>query len=127
VDDSLFDETLALSLVELAEDVMSRALVLETDDLCVAHAPDRIMSGRRPSHKNEIKDSIHWGLYLEPSRRLVEVGHARDRIFVGANKSGFWDDKNTPSLHPGLLDGADTAGLKFLGKLDDALRVLGVS
>lgn len=124
-DDSLFDPTLARRLIELAEDVMNRAIVLERDDSCVARALDRVMSRRRPSHKNEIKDSIHWEHYLELSRRLSQAGHAQLRIFVSANKSDFWFG-NQPSLHPDLDQEASEAGLKFFGRLDEALREMGI-
>ena len=110
----------------LAEGLMNQAVILEKDVFCVDRALSRVMDKRRPSHKKEIKDSIHWEHYLELSRRLGESGHAHPRIFVSANKADFWFDKDNSSLHPDLKDEADASGLQSFGKLDDALRVLGM-
>jgi len=127
MDLGLFDASLAQNLVELAEDVMDRAVVLERDDSCVARALERVMSQQRPSHKNQIKDSIHWEHYLELSRRLMAAGHSRDlRVFVSANKADFWANRDTPQIHPDLEAEAQAAGLRFFGRLDEALRELGL-
>jgi hypothetical protein len=113
-------------LVDLAERVMNQAVVLEREVPCVERALSRVLDKRRPSHKKEIKDSIHWEHYLELSRKLGGAGHALPRIFVSANKTDFWFNKDTPVLHPDLKDEADASGLLFFGKLDDALRLLGI-
>jgi len=128
VDTSLFESTLAERLAGSAEEVMDHALFLKRDDSCVERALGRVMDHSRPSHKNQIKDSIHWEHYLELSRQLAAAGHDQDRIFVSANKSDFWADvkNNDSSLHPDLIDEAKAVGLQFRGKLNDALRILGV-
>jgi PIN domain len=125
-DPGLFDSTLVQKLVELAEDVMNHAVILEKDDSCVALALDRVMDGRWPSHRNEIKDSIHWEHYLELSRQLGAAGHAQARIFVSANKADFWANRDSPAIHPDLEAEARAAGLRFFGRLDEALRSLGI-
>ncbi len=51
---------LADRLVALAENLLQQALVIGRDDECVERALGRVMDRRRPSHKMEIKDSIHW-------------------------------------------------------------------
>jgi hypothetical protein len=130
IDDGLFDPALVRNLVKLAEDLMDRAVVLERDDSCVERALVRVMDRRRPSHQNEIKDSIHWEHYLELSRRLVVAGHNQHRIFVSANKADFWakdnQNKPIPSLHADLDAEAKEAGLDFFGRMDEALHRLGV-
>ena len=84
------------------------------------------MERRRPSHKNEIKDSIHWEHYLEFSRRLESLpGTLHDRLFVSANKADFWANRETPVLHPDLETEALEASLQFFGRLDHALRFAG--
>jgi hypothetical protein len=126
MDEALFEPTIALRLMELSENVMNHAMVLARDDSCVGRALERVMSRRRPSHKNQIKDSIHWEHYLELSRRLKQAGHLPLRIFVSANKSDFWREKDQPSLHPDLEQEATDAGLGFFGRLDSALRKIDV-
>jgi hypothetical protein len=125
-EDGLFDSTLASRLTELAENVMNHAIVLEKEDSCVARALERVMMKRRPAHKNQIKDSIHWEHYLELSRHLRLAGHVPLRLFVSANKSDFWRKKDQPSLHPDLEQEATDAGLGFFGRLDAALQTIGV-
>lgn len=117
---------LATALAALAEDLLNRSIVLGKDAACIERALDRVMDRRRPSHKREIKDSIHWEHYLELSRRLALAGHAEGRFFVSGNKADFWVNPGRPALHPDLEREADAAGLRFFGRLDLALRELGV-
>ena len=63
-------------LVALALGVLDQAMILEKDESCVERALGRVMDRKRPSHKNYIKDSIHWEHYLELSRRLVAADHS---------------------------------------------------
>lgn len=123
----LADVRLTTSLVALAEKLMSEALVIEKDAGCIERALGRVMDKRRPSHKKEIKDSIHWEHYLELSRLLGAAGHAQGRIFVSANKADFWANRDVPTIHPDLGPEADAAGLWFFGRLDEALRALGIA
>jgi PIN domain len=133
IDPGLFDAKLVRELVGelvgLAQSVMDFATVLEKDASCVALALERVMTHLRPSHKNEIKDSIHWEHYLELSRQLKAASHTQPRIFVSANKEDFWhkvDKIYHPTINHELKVETDAAGLQFLGKLDDALGVLGI-
>ena len=131
--DRIADEpALSRSLLELAENILDHSIVLEKDATCVNKALERVMAHRRPSHKNEIKDSINWEHYLELSTRLINSGHDEDRIFVSANRKDFWTDvegkekEKRPTIHRDLEAEANAAGLQFFGRLDEALRVLGV-
>ena len=82
---------------------------------------------QRPSHRKEIKDSIHLEHYLELSRQLHGPGYAHPTIFVSSNSSDFWADKNTPSQpHVDLRADLTSANLTFYGRLDLALRHLGM-
>jgi hypothetical protein len=76
---------LVQGLVDLAERLMSRSMVLETDDLCIQRALSRVMDRQRPSHKGQIKDSIH----LELSRQLSQAGFSEPIVFVSGNKADF--------------------------------------
>jgi hypothetical protein len=117
---------LTSGLINLAEGLMNQAIVIEKDVKCVERALERVMDRKRPSHKKEIKDSIHWEHYLELSRALETAGHTQDRLFVSANKADFWVNRDTPAIHPDLEDEAHLAGLRFFGRLDEALRSLGI-
>src|SRR5262249_31998108 len=87
----------------------------------------RVKLKKRPSHKKEIKDSIHLEHYLELARQLRDSGYAQPTIFVSTNSSDFWQDKNTPSqAHPHLRAELTAANLRFFGRLDFALRLLGL-
>ena len=43
-------------------------------------AIDRVKQKRRPSHKKEIKDSIHLEHYLEISRQLHAAGYTQPAL-----------------------------------------------
>jgi hypothetical protein len=77
--------------------VIRGAMILKEDNTCVMRAVQRVKRRKRPSHKKEIKDSIHLEHYLELSRQLHVVGYTQPTIFVSSNSSDFWADKNTPS------------------------------
>jgi hypothetical protein len=111
-------------LVKLAEDLLNQAVVLIKDDLCVERALERLMEKRRPSHSKEIKDSIHLEHYLEFCRQLRQANFAPRCVFVSANKSDFWKDKETPIIHPDLDDDLQSVGLEFYGRLEAAVGQL---
>ena len=122
---SFASRSLADGLVALASAVLDRSMVIAKDESCVERALGRVMDRKRPSHKNLIKDSIHWEHYLELSRRLVAAGHSQGRFFVSANKSDFRAGTD-PTIHPDLMDEMLAAGLQFSGRMDVALRKLGL-
>jgi hypothetical protein len=121
---SLAEMPLVQKLNDLAEALMSRAMILEKDGDCIERALDRLMAKRRPSHSKELKDSIHLEHYLELCRRLRH-GHFVERcLFVSANKSDFWQDKTNPKIHPDLESELQGVGLEFFGKLEAAVGQL---
>ncbi len=115
---------LVQGLIDLAERLMDRALILETDGDCIQRALSRVMDRQRPSHKGQIKDSIHLEHYLELSRQLSQAGFSEPILFVSGNKADFWD--GPPQLHRDLRDEFAAAGLQFFGKLEAALGRLGI-
>jgi hypothetical protein len=122
-----FDAKLLVQgLIDLAEKLMNQAVVLIKDDLCVERALERLMEKRRPSHSKEIKDSIHLEHYLEFCRQLRQANFAPRCVFVSANKSDFWKDKETPIIHPDLDDDLQSVGLEFYGRLEAAVGQLGI-
>jgi hypothetical protein len=115
---------LVQGLVDLAENLMSRAILLDREGSCIEMALSRVMDKRRPSHKGEIKDSIHLEHYLELSRRLSQARYPQPLLFVSGNKADFWE--GPPRIHRDLEIELQSAGLQFFGKLDAALGQLGI-
>ena len=72
------------------------------------------MDRRRPSHKGQIKDSIHLEHYLEFSRQLRQARFSEPIIFVSGSKADVWDGPR--QLHRNLKDEFDTAGLQCFGR-----------
>jgi hypothetical protein len=114
------------ALTGLAESLIRSSILLREDRECVLRALHRVKWKRRPSHKHEIKDSIHLEHYLEISRRLRTSGYGELVVFVSTNSSDFWEDKNRPTPHPDLIGELEDAGLEFFGRLPLALRRLGI-
>ena len=115
---------LVQGLVELAERLMDRAMVLERDDTCIERALARVMDRRRPSHQGGIKDSIHLEHYLEFSRQLSQARFSEPQLFVSGNKADFWE--GPPRIHRDLEIELQAVGLQFFGKLNAALGRLGI-
>jgi hypothetical protein len=121
------DPRLVDELTSLAESLIRASTVLKEDRACVMRALRRVKHKKRPSHKREIKDSIHFEHYLELSRGLRGAGYGQPVVFVSTNSSDFWEDKNTPEHpHPELSEDLTAAGLRFFGRLPLALRHLGI-
>jgi hypothetical protein len=113
------------ALTDLGESLIQQAVVLDEDNPCVMRALDRVKQKRRPSHKKEVKDSIHLEHYLEMSRQLHASGFTRPTFFVSTNAADFWTDKNTPAYpHVDLRAELAAVNLTFYGRLEFALRHL---
>lgn len=113
-------------LVRLAQEVIDQAAVLEQDQASVDLALGRVMARRRPSHKNQIKDSIHLEHYLALARQLRASGFGEPCLFVSGNKADFWAEGGVPRVHPNLEADLQAAGLTFYARLEDAVRRLGI-
>ncbi len=116
-------------LVDLAHRVIDRSAVLEQHRTSIDHALDRVMAKRRPSHKKQIKDSIHLEHYLELARQLRSAGLNHPCLFVSSNKSDFWAGRDKTYLqfiHPDLEPDFDSSGLTFFARLEKAVRSLGI-
>jgi hypothetical protein len=122
---SYCDPALVHALASLGESLIQSAIVLGEDIGCVIRAFDRVKQKRRPSHRNEIKDSIHLEHYQELARQLNAAGFVQPVIFVSTNKADFWTDTNTPEYpHVELHADMKAANLLFYGRLEFALRHL---
>jgi hypothetical protein len=115
--------TLVNDLTALAQEVMARAVVLDSDPVCVQRALDRVLAKRRPSHDGQIKDSIHLEHHLELSRLLHGGGYAQRRVFVSGNRADFWNG-SSPHIHPSIAPDLAAVGLEFFGDLRSAVGSL---
>ncbi len=113
------------ALTSLGESLIQSAIVLDEDNDCVMRALDRVKQKRRPSHKKEIKDSIHLEHYQELARQLNAAGFAQPVIFVSTNGADFWTNTNTPQYpHVDLRADMKAVNLLFYGRLEYALKHL---
>ena len=123
-----YDDPLLIdAFTSRSESLLGSSLVLEEDNACLISAIQRVKDKKRPSHKKEIKDSIHLEHYLELSSRLRVLGYSQPSLFVSTNKSDFWKNENNPrSPHLDLEAELGAAQLKFYGSMAFALRHLGI-
>jgi hypothetical protein len=113
------------ALTSLSESLIQSATVLDEDQNCLMRAFDRVKQKQRPSHKKEIKDSVHLEHYQELARQLNAAAFAQPVIFVSTNGADFWPDTNTPQYpHVDLRAELKTVALIFYGRLEYALRHL---
>jgi PIN domain len=113
------------ALTSLSESLIQSATVLDEDQNCLMRAFDRVKQKQRPSHKKEIKDSVHLEHYQELARQLNAAAFAQPVIFVSTNGADFWPDTNTPQYpHVDLRADLKTVALIFYGRLEYALRHL---
>ncbi len=117
---------LVASLRDLAQQLLAKAITIESDKACVQNALERVYAQRRPAQKGAIKDSIHLEHALELVRQLRQIGHSERCVFVSANRSDYWLSKGDSRLHPELNPEFSMLNLEFFGHLDHALGSLGV-
>ena len=119
-------QSLIDGLVNLARRVIDRAAILQQDRSSIDRALERVMNQRRPSHKNEIKDSIHLEHYLERARQLRAANYGEPCLFVSSNKADFWAAGGQSRIHPEIEPDFNAAGLTFYPRLEVAVRSLGI-
>ncbi len=112
--------------VDVTRRIIDRAVVLERDGACIDRALGRLMDQQRPSHKNQIKDSIHLEHYLDLARQLKALNYGKSCLFVSGNKADFWAESGKPRIHPDLESDLQAAGLTFFARLEEAVRRLGI-
>ena len=80
---------LLADLQTTAEMLLDVCWALEREQACVNAAVERVFARTRPSHKREVKDSIHLEHCLELARRIRHNGFAEEIIFASANKNDY--------------------------------------
>jgi len=96
---------------------------LQRDQTCVDAAINRVFARTRPSHKREVKDSIHLEHCLALARRLQHHGFADPIIFTSANRNDYGPAVGMQP-HPDLQ--ADFAGVAYFERLSAAIAHLGI-
>lgn len=108
---------------QLADNLLTQAIVLDRDQACLDRAVARLIAKRRPSHKKEIKDSMNLEQCLEFSARLHGAGFARPRVFVSSNTTDFAEHPS-PRLHPDLQPEFAACSLEYFPSLQGTLGSL---
>jgi len=81
--------SLLADLQATAEMLLDVCWVLERDQACVNAAVQRVFDRRRPSHRREVKDSLHLEHCLDLARRVRQLGFADPILFVSANRNDY--------------------------------------
>lgn len=109
---------------KLAEDLFSRAMVLDRDQACLDRAVTRLIAKRRPSHKKEMKDSMNLEQSFELSRQLQIAAFAPARVFVSSNTNDFAASATSSAVHPDLQREFAATGLEYFASMRAALASL---
>jgi len=80
---------LLADLQTTSEMLLDVCWALEREQACVNAAVQRVFDRTRPSHKREVKDSIHLEHCLELARRVRVNGFVEEIIFASANKNDY--------------------------------------
>lgn len=108
-----------------AEMLLDVCWALERQQDCVGAAVQRVFDRSRPSHKREVKDSIHLEHCLELARRVRHGGFAEEIIFVSANKSDY-GPAVAQQPHADLQPAFGDVNMSYYDGLDDAIADLGI-
>jgi hypothetical protein len=116
---------LLADLQTTAEMLLDLCWALERDQGCVNAAIQRVFDRRRPSHKREVKDSIHLEHCLELARRVRLNGFTDQIIFASANKNDY-GPAVAQQPHPELQPDFATVHMDYCDSLGDAIARLGI-
>jgi hypothetical protein len=108
-----------------AEMLFDACWELEREQACVNAAVQRVFDKRRPSHKREVKDSIHLEHCLELARRIRLQGFAEQIIFASANKNDY-GPAVAQQPHADLQRDFSAVNMTYFESLGDAIAHLGI-
>lgn len=99
--ESISDKNLLEDLERLADDILSRTIFIETEEIA-DKALDRVSLKRAPANKkNEFKDCAVWETMILVSERINEVNQPDDnynKIFYSVNTDDFIDKSREPKI-----------------------------
>jgi hypothetical protein len=116
---------LLADLQTTAEMLLDACWKLERDQACVNAAVQRVFDRTRPSHKREIKDSIHLEHCLELARRVRDDGFAEEIFFASANKNDY-GPAVAHQPHADLQSAFDAVHMSYCDSLGAAIARLGI-
>jgi len=108
-----------------AEMVFDACWALEREQVCVNAAVQRVFDKRRPSHKREIKDSIHLEHCLELARKIRREGFAEKIVFASANKNDY-GPMVAQQPHPDFQVDFTAVNMTYFDSLGNAIAHLGI-
>jgi hypothetical protein len=117
---------LLADLQTTAEMLLDVSWALDRDQGCVNAAVQRVFDKRRPSHKREVKDSIHLEHCLELSRRIRLNGFAELILFVSANKKDHGPAVANNQPHVELQPDFAAVRMDYFDSLGSAIAHLGL-
>jgi hypothetical protein len=110
----------------LANDLLARALVLDRDPTSLNRAVARLIAKRRPSHKNEIKDSMNLEQSRELCSQLRNSGFTHSVAFISSNTNDYAAATSSSHLHVDLQPEFTAVSLEYFPSLRAALGALGL-
>lgn len=108
-----------------AEMLFDACWALEREQDCVNAAVQRVFDKRRPSHKREVKDSIHLEHCLELARRIRRAGFTEKIVFASANKNDY-GPVVAQQPHPDLQVDFAAVKMTYFDSLGNAIAHLGI-
>jgi hypothetical protein len=116
---------LLADLQTTAEMLLDVCWALEREQACVNAAVQRVFDRTRPSHKREVKDSIHLEHCLELARRVRHSAFAEEIIFASANKNDY-GPVVAQQPHADLQLAFGAVQMSYYGSLGAAIAHLGI-
>ena len=108
---------------KLADELLAAATVLGRDQVCLDRAVSRVLRKARPSHTNQIKDSMNLEQTLELGRQLHAGSLEFDCVYVSSNTNDFAAPGGL-EVHPDLAAEFNDAGLSYFPSLRAAVGSL---
>jgi hypothetical protein len=116
---------LLADLQTTAQMLLDVSWALEREQACVNAAVQRVFDRSRPSHKRQVKDSIHLEHCLELARQVRKGGFAEVIIFVSANKDDY-GPATAQRPHADLQADFAAVNMSYCDRLSAAIAYLGI-
>jgi hypothetical protein len=114
------------ALRRLASDLLAQAVVLDRDQPALDRAVARLTARpkRRPSHNNQIKDSMNLEQSLELCSQLRNAGFTHRAAFISSNTKDYAATSPTSHVHADLQPDFDAVKLEYFPSLRAAAGAL---
>lgn len=112
ISESIHDKNLVQSFEALADNILSKTIFLETEEIANC-ALERVRDKKPPaSKKQEFKDCTVWETVLKLSRDIYTIEKEKIQVFYTVNTDDFIDKSREPrTFHTTLLTEASLSNL----------------